>query len=65
VVGDNIADGSPLEVAEELARENGAPVLVVTAHRFMLQHRVPDGATVDGPYHLTQLDDVLASIAGE
>jgi hypothetical protein len=36
VVGDNIAEGSPLEVAEELARENGVPVLVVTTHRFML-----------------------------
>ena len=62
VVGDSIAEGSPLELAGELARANDTPVLVVTAHRFMLRHRVPDGATVDGPYHLADLDEVLGAI---
>ena len=50
------------ELAGELARANDTPVLVVSAHRFMLRHRVPDGATVDGPYHLADLDEVLGAI---
>ena len=63
VIGDTMAEGSPLQLAEELARANDAPVLVVTAHRFMLQHRIPDGAEVDGPYHLAELDDVLTAMS--
>jgi len=62
VVGDTIAEGSPLDVAEELARANGAPVLVVTTHRFMLQRRIPEGAVIDGPYHLSELESALATV---
>lgn len=63
VVGDAIAEGSPRELAEKLAQANDAPVLAIAAHRLMLQHRVPEGGTVDGPYNLGELDRVLAVMA--
>jgi CheY-like chemotaxis protein len=44
VIGDTMAEGSPLQLAEE-------------------QHRMPNGAVVDGPYHLAELDDVLTAMS--
>jgi two-component system, response regulator PdtaR len=60
VVGDHLATGSPLEVARELAFTNDAPILAVTTDRFMFQHSVPEGAKIDGPYPLSELDQALA-----
>lgn len=65
VIGDSIAEGSPLDLAEELARANETPVLVVTAHRFMLQQSLPHGAAIDGPYPLGELDEVLVRLSAE
>jgi len=62
VVGDTMSKGSPIEVAEKLARSNDAPVLMVTTDRFMLQSRLPERAVVDGPYALSELDAALGSI---
>lgn len=62
VVGDTIADGCPLDVARKLAQANDAPVLFVTSDRFLLQRALPEGASVDGPYALGELDAALESI---
>lgn len=61
VVGDHVASGSPLEVAREIALASDSPILAVTIDRFMFQHSVPHGATVDGPYPLHELDAALGS----
>lgn len=61
VVGDHVAGGSPLEVAREVASRSDAPILAVTTDRFMFQHSLPEGAIVDGPYPLSELDEALAS----
>lgn len=61
VVGDHVANGSPLEIAREVASVSQAPILAVTADHCMLQRSVPDDATIDGPYPLTELDAALAS----
>jgi DNA-binding response OmpR family regulator len=62
VVGDSIAEGSPLAVAKDLSREKGAPLLVVTTQSFMLQRQLRDSAELDGPHLLIDLDDALARI---
>ena len=59
VVGDHFARGSPLAVAREVALVSEAPILAVTTDRCSFQRSVPDDATVDGPYPLTQLDAAL------
>lgn len=61
VVGDHVVSGSPLQVARKVASTTEAPILAVTADRFMLQRSLPEGATVDGPYPLDNLDAALAS----
>lgn len=61
VVGDTIADGSPIEVARQIAMSCDAPVLMVTSGRIQLGRRVPAGTRIDGPFHVTQLDAALAS----
>jgi CheY-like chemotaxis protein len=61
VVGDHLVSGSPLEIAQELAASCDAPILAVTTDRFMLQGSLPKGASVDGPYPLSDLDAALAS----
>lgn len=64
VVGDTIAGGSPLGVAGHLAASGDVPVLVVTTQSFMLQRRAATGEFVDGPYRLSELDQVLAAFQG-
>jgi DNA-binding response OmpR family regulator len=63
VVGDHLASGSPIGVARELASTMDAPILAVTTGRFSVQRAVASGATVEGPYPLSQLDVALASAA--
>jgi DNA-binding response OmpR family regulator len=62
VVGDTMSKGSPIEVADKLARSNDAPVLMVTTDRFMLRNRLPKCSVVDGPHALSELDAALGSI---
>jgi DNA-binding NarL/FixJ family response regulator len=61
VMGDHVASGSPLEVSREVASASSAPILTVTTDHFTFQRSVPDGATIDGPYPLSELDAALAS----
>ena len=61
VVGDHLADGSPLAVAREVATSTDAPILAVTTDRFSLQRALPIGATIEGPYSLSELDAALQS----
>ena len=63
VVGDTIAEGSPLGVAGRLGASKSVPVLMVTnTQTFMLQRNAPDGTVIDGPYRLSELDMALATI---
>ncbi len=62
VVGDAIAEGSPLPVARKLAASNAVPVLVVTTQSFMLQRRVAEASIIDGPHGFSDLDGALAAI---
>ena len=60
VVGEGIAEGSPLRVADRLTRTYGTPVLVVTT-RHSMPKRLPKGYVIDGPYPIAKLGDVLAA----
>lgn len=62
VIGDHVAGGSPLEVARELSSVSEAPILAVTTDRFMFRRSIPEGARIDGPYPLNELDTTLASV---
>jgi len=59
VVGDHVAGGSPLEVAREVAWKSDAPMLAVTTDRFVFERALPQGAAIDGPYPLSELDAAL------
>ena len=61
VVGDHVAGGSPLEVAREVAWKSDAPMLAVTTDRFVFERALPQGAAIDGPYPLSELDATLSS----
>jgi hypothetical protein len=60
VAGDHISSGSPLEIAREIASVSQALFLAVIADRCMFQRSLPNDATIDGPYPLTQLDTAFA-----
>jgi DNA-binding response OmpR family regulator len=62
VMGNHLASGSPLEVAREVASVNDAPILAVTADCSMFERFAPNGATIDGPHLLKELDAALASV---
>lgn len=59
VVGDHLADGSPIEIAREVASANEVPILAVTCDRALLQRLLPADAELDGPYPLSELDTAL------
>ena len=61
VVGDTMADGSPLGLAGRLASSGDVPVLFVTTHSFTLQRRAADIELIDGPHRFGELDQVLAA----
>lgn len=62
VVGDSIADGSPLEVARRIAISCDVPIFIVTSGRVQLERYRPAGTQITGPFHIVQLDAVLASV---
>lgn len=61
VIGTSIADGSPVKVAEILARSCDVPVLAVTQDRCSLQRALPSGACLEGPFMLADLDCAIAA----
>lgn len=61
IVGDHMADGSPIEVAREVASQTEAPLLAVTSDRCLLRRRLPGGTAIEGPYPLGDLDAALES----
>lgn len=61
VTGDHVADGCPVEVARKVADTSGAPIIAVTADRVSLRRYLPEGATIEGPYPLSEFDAALAS----
>ena len=61
IVGHHVTGGSPLEVARAVAWKSDAPMLTVTTDRFVFERAVPQGAAIDGPYPLSELDAALSS----
>lgn len=61
VVGDHIASGSPLELARQLASQTDAAILAITADSCSFGRSLPEDAQIDGPYPLTELQEVIAS----
>lgn len=62
VVCDSVADGSPLEVANQIASSSNAPVLVVASGRVHLERHLPSRIQVQGSFHIVQLDAALATV---
>ena len=63
VVGAHVAGGSPLEVARQVAWTSDAPMLTLTTDRVVFERAIPQGAAIDGPYPLSELDAALGSAA--
>ena len=55
VVGDSIAGGSSMEAAQHIAAQFDAPILMVAAGRCEVLRHLPDGASVDGPFALSDI----------
>jgi len=64
VVGDSIADGSPVELARKIAGSCAAPVLMVSRGRVMLERHTSSMTKAQGPFDLVQLDTALATLSG-
>ncbi len=62
VAGDTIADGTPISVAQAIAEPRDLPVLVVTSDGCAFRRSQLAGATVDGPFSLSQLDRALVTL---
>lgn len=62
VVGDAIADGSPMDVAREIAGACDAPVLTVADGRVRLERDWPRRNHPDAPLPLVQFDTALAAL---
>ena len=59
VVGDAMVSGSPLATAEQLCTRYGAPALMVTARSPGMCQRLPQPATMVGPFPLSQLETAV------
>ncbi len=55
VVGDAIASGSPLAAAQQLCTRYDAPALLVTAASGKPKPQLPQGASLTGPFRLSEL----------
>ncbi len=60
VIGDTIAEGSPIGVARRISNEYGAPVVLITAANCSLYRRVPEGVSVNGRFKLSQIHSAVA-----
>lgn len=65
VIGDEIAGGSPVDVARQVALRSDAPVLAVTRDKLAFAQFAPADATLEGPYHLNQMAKALAAAGVE
>jgi DNA-binding response OmpR family regulator len=60
VIGHSVACGSPGDAAQHIAAQFGAPILMVASGCCEVRRRLPEGATVDGPFLLS---DIAAAVA--
>ena len=60
MIGDTIAEGSPVSVARQISVEHGSPVVLITAASCALYRKVPEGVSVTGPFRLSQIDSAVA-----
>ena len=60
VIGDTIADGSPLSIARRISNEHGSPVVLITAANFALYRTMPEGVSLTGPFRLSEIDSAVA-----
>lgn len=62
VVSDQLAGSPAFPLARELAMLSDSPMLMVTGDSVALQHSVPAGASLEGPFPLIRLDDALEAL---
>lgn len=60
IVGDSIADGSPVEVARNVSGRHHAPMLMITAMDFRLHCALSADACLSGPFQLHEMGEVVA-----
>jgi hypothetical protein len=60
VIGDSIACGCPMEAARHIAARFGSPILMVASGRCEVRRRLPDGASIDGPFPLSDIGTAVA-----
>lgn len=60
VIGDAVSGGSPAGTAHHIAEKSLAPILLVRAGQCEVLRRMPDGVTLDGPFLLSDFDNVVA-----
>ena len=61
VVGENLAEGSPIETARRIAQMHDVPILLVAHKSSRDGRRLPAGASMSGPYPL----EAMAKAVGE
>lgn len=60
VVGDKSSDGSPFDIARDIARQCEVPILLVSSGQCEIHRDLAQGAIVDGPF---PLGDIAAAVA--
>lgn len=60
VIGETIADGSPLELARRISEVHGAPILKIASVGFRLHRPISDGQSRTRPSHLSEIEDAIA-----
>lgn len=60
IIGDSIADGSPVDAARRIVELFGAPILLVAAGRCEVRRNLPADAVLDGPFSLSDIDVAVA-----
>jgi DNA-binding response OmpR family regulator len=64
VAGKRIVGGSPLDAAQRVAVGRGTPILVIVSDRCELHRQLPEGASLSGPFHLSEIETAVELARG-
>ncbi|HEY6916100.1 MAG TPA: response regulator [Allosphingosinicella sp.] len=59
LVGDGVENGSGIEAARRISLGGSIPVLLVTGDSLRARSRLPQGASVSGPFMLRDIDNAV------
>lgn len=59
VIGNGVGGGSPSSAARNIAEQSDAPILLVKEGQCEVRRCLPQGATLDGPFLLSDIDSAI------